>query len=277
MSKKLDFSWDNSLDCYVAKVSDTLRVRAVRDESPQNPFEDWDGHWPMTVGLSDSRAHDSRSNAFKDYDKAKGPGSQDVLQRFNDHLIVHFQVHLARAFGFMGTCALVECYGTGDCDGAWCTDPEVIRDAVAQALDDVPNSHYLAQLAELYTLLGIPCLVDTSTGYSQGDQVEVLVVATPEAVEEFGCKEPIEPSDLESQVKLYGAWAWGDVYGYVIEKWEASDPEDPDLDPDFDEGEWVEQDSCWGYYGDDFDESGLADAAAEALPDDVFMKELVHA
>lgn len=276
MSKKLDFSWDSSLDCYVAKVSDTTRVRAVRDECPQNPFEDWDGHWPMTVGLSDRRAGDSRSNAFKDYDKAKGPAPQDVLARFNDHLIVHLQVHLSRLFGFMSTCELVEAYGTGDCDGKWCTDPETIRDAAAQALDDVPNSHFLEHLASLYELLGIPAHVGTSTGYSQGDQVEVLVVATPEAQEEFGNTDP-KPDDLESQVELYGAWAWGDVYGYVIEKWEASDPDDPDLDPDFDEGEWVEQDSCWGYYGSDFDKSGLADAACEALPDDVFMKELVHA
>lgn len=46
----------------------------------------------------------------------------------------------------------------------------------------------------------------------------------------------------------------GDVYGFVIESL------DSDGDPD---GDCL--DSCWGFYGDDFNWSGLAEAAAESL------------
>ena len=53
--------------------------------------------------------------------------------------------------------------------------------------------------------------------------------------------------DLKSQADLFGAYAFGDVFGFVIE-----------AEPD---GETL--DSCWGYYGSDFDESGLAEAAQE--------------
>jgi hypothetical protein len=54
-------------------------------------------------------------------------------------------------------------------------------------------------------------------------------------------------ADLEAQADLLGSWAFGDVCGYVIES------------PD---GEHL--DSCWGFYGSDFEKSGLAEAATEA-------------
>lgn len=44
---------------------------------------------------------------------------------------------------------------------------------------------------------------------------------------------------LESEVKTYSQYLEGDVYGYIVEKYE--------------DGEWVETDSCWGYYVDGID------------------------
>ena len=109
-------------------------------------------------------------------------------------------------------------------------------------------------------LLGIPCYLTTSTGYCQGDWAKVLVVATPEAQAEFGCKEVTE-QDLEATADLYGYWAWGDVYGYTL--WA------PELDEDGEVEDWVQLDgSCWGFYGPDHDKSGLEEAALSDLPDE---------
>jgi len=58
---------------------------------------------------------------------------------------------------------------------------------------------------------------------------------------------------LESDAKLWGAWAWGDVYGFVIESADGAELPGDCLD------------SCFGFYGDDFAWSGLAEAAAESL------------
>lgn len=56
-----------------------------------------------------------------------------------------------------------------------------------------------------------------------------------------------------ADAKLWGAWAWGDVYGFVIESADGTELPGDCLD------------SCWGFYGDDFNWSGLAEAAAESL------------
>ena len=67
---------------------------------------------------------------------------------------------------------------------------------------------------------------------------------------------------LAVTVDLYGDWAWGNTYGYVIEEPTA-------WDEDGDATEWGEipDGSCWGYYGDPED-SGLDEAAWESVPDE---------
>jgi hypothetical protein len=72
--------------------------------------------------------------------------------------------------------------------------------------------------------------------------------------------------DMQGQANLYGYWAWGDVYGYVIEKRCvcAGDPDD-DVEDDWEE---IEDGSCWGYFGSDHSESGLEDSALSCLPVD---------
>lgn len=80
-----------------------------------------------------------------------------------------------------------------------------------------------------------------SRGYSQGDWTEVFFCWTPEFEEVTGRSyQSIDDSDFEAANNLFGYWAWGDVYGYNIEELE---------------------DSCRGFYGDDFERSGLLEAA----------------
>lgn len=81
----------------------------------------------------------------------------------------------------------------------------------------------------------------TSRGYSQGDWTEVFFCWTPEFEEVTGRSyQSIGDSDFEAADNLFGYWAWGDVYGLNIEEL----------------GE-----SCWGFYGDDLEKSGLLDHA----------------
>jgi len=251
MSTKLDWVYQDRTGEYRADYKG-LVIRAVHDDSPENPFEAWDGHFPMLV------YHD---RTIDEYDKMGGVALDCVIERFTSEQLVFDQKALAEILDLDMVQEYADRVSGGDTDDVpkWITldDAHVIRDVCEDAIHDTSGTDRLDKLAELHKLLGHAVLRTTSRGYSQGDWAELLIVATPEAIAEFGC-DPAPDNlarQLEAQAKLYGAWAWGDVWGYVVEK--------PALDEDGDEieGEAEELDSCWGYYGSDFAESGLEEAA----------------
>mgnify|MGYP004701362053 CR=1 FL=1 len=246
-------------------------ILAQHDSDAQNPFTDHDGHWPMMVNYG---------RRTTTYDKMPGTSLDAVLFRFTDAQLVHDQHGIAKVLGDELVWQLLEnhCYGW-DC---WrldendspiipkhCTNGEALREAFGRALNDVPDSKMFDVLAELYGMLGVPALATTSTGYCQGDWAELLIVATPEAQAQLR-PQPADTSDeawakelagdMEQQAELYGHWAWGNVFGYVVCR-AVPDADDPD------ETELVEirEGSCWGYYGDEFDKSGLEEAALDAI------------
>ena len=245
MATKLNWGYHDASGEYRADYKD-LRLRAVLDTDASNPFEDCDGNWPISVRSPDN----FRSSCFTDYEKTGGPSIRDVLARFSDVQLVHWQVHIAKA---LGTTVADVLAGILDEPVKYSRKGAHLREGFEGWLNDgVETSDLFDALVKLYGLLDIPAMAMQSNGYCQGDWVEVLVVATPEAVEQFGCKQ-VTPEDLQATIDLYGAWAWGDVYGFIVERVEYAE--------DGDEIEAVELDSCWGFYGTDFDESGLEEAA----------------
>lgn len=123
----------------------------------------------------------------------------------------------------------------------------------------------IEQLAKLCDLFKIPYLLHNSTGYSQGDWAEVLIVLTEEFFTKTGCDRKNSEEILKGTAKLFDQWAWGDTYGFTIEeckeyvkiprdKFDAGEFEDPET-----ELEWEEIDSCSGFYGDDWMTNGMAD------------------
>lgn len=248
---KLDFNYDNALNCEVA-YHNGYRIKAERDQDAQNPFTAWDCNWPISVRTGERGV----SKPFTDYEeKFAGPSVRDPLAFFNDDQLIHFQYHIAKALDVVHATLF---------DGEHVTDPEHLRSMLAEMLEGMRDSDRFAAIVELFTLIDIPAYETQVTGYSQGDWAQVLVVAVPAAVKEFGCTEPPKPEDLEYTAKLYSYWAFGDCYGYVIEQ-------PAEVDEDGDVIEWEDIDghgACWGYYGSDHDQSGLAEAALEAIPDE---------
>lgn len=297
MATKLSWEYDDHSGEYHA-FHNGHRIRAVRDEPPSNPFEDGDCNWPIIVRDPDSRGYRSGFITYEFGVKSQGKVGAD-LSFFDRAQLVHDQHAILKALGWTGsselpTAAMVrafETYLTEDPVG-YCTDPDVLTDLLEQVFDDNSDSEKLEQLTQLYALAGIPAVCTTVTGHSQGDQAEVLAIATPEAQKKFG----FDPSvawdgerwlkELKSTAELYGHWAYGDVYGYIVEKIEpgaaecvrcgSTDNDGSDMctdcgdemeDP---EPEYVElpDGSCWGFYGTEFDESGLEEAALDCVPDE---------
>ena len=54
---------------------------------------------------------------------------------------------------------------------------------------------------------------------------------------------------MKNETEIYDQYLRGDVYGYQLYVNEST-PDDP---------EWVDEDSCWGFYGDDIVENGIMD------------------
>ena len=67
-------------------------------------------------------------------------------------------------------------------------------------------------------------------------------------------------SNLVYEVAVYDAYVNGRVYGYIVE----SQVLDPDSGEELD-GEFEEEDSCFGFYGDDIEKNGIKDEVKEWL------------
>lgn len=77
---------------------------------------------------------------------------------------------------------------------------------------------------------------------------------TPELCKHVGTPWERASEAMAGSIETFKQWAEGDVYGYILE--ECIDVED---------GDWIEVDSCWGFYGSDPFENGISDSVPEEL------------
>ncbi len=81
-----------------------------------------------------------------------------------------------------------------------------------------------------------------------------IAYSTPEMCRYVGTPWDEAARVMAGSVETFKQWAEGDVYGYILE--ECIDVED---------GDWIEVDSCWGFYGSDPFENGISDSVPEEL------------
>jgi len=227
------------------------RVKIEYDTSPSNPFTDGDCEPPILVysgrydvteyGLSLSPPTLTREQIAENVGAVKSllDGTQPRS--------------LLRALR-------TDC----DMDSARYSDAvDLVNDALAEKMQTLSTSDQLEFLADVYRCAGIAAVCKSVRGYSQGDYAEVLAVALPEWVKRVGAPAESHARQLEHAVQLFGHYAFGDVYGYVIEKAVPtivtySDGREPRHSV-----EWEHEDSCWGFYGDDPAENGMVDYAGD--------------
>ena len=241
----LTWDWDSRWNGSPAHVATYrgLTIYAVQDSDAENPFEAWEGEPPTLV-------YAGRRDGFSDYSDG---ALADPLAAMNDRKISRNWRLIAQALGGWTPVTLRqdiaerrEVYGV--------TADDARRDMFSEALADMRHgngSDYLEALATLWRIAGCVAVTWASNGYSQGDWAKGVSVATPAWAKETGAPKSSHESQCRAAGKLWGAWAWGNVYGYVI-----------------DDGADDNADSCWGFYGSDFVESGLeegAKAAADSL------------
>lgn len=72
---------------------------------------------------------------------------------------------------------------------------------------------------------------------------------TKEELETTGI--PDAAKAIEGEVQMYGEWMNGDVYGYIVEELKSFRKvyDGEELENAFEDEEWEEVDSCWGFIG----------------------------
>lgn len=209
------------------------RIKIIHDSSPQCPWTDWDCEPDLM--FSGGRGNER--------DFSEGSIVSFIVNKAETNTIIRHQKALAEIL---------------EIDLQYFKDYSFTKDEKA---DDIRNEFYSAnieQLGKLCELFKIPYTQYNSTGYSQGDWADVLIVLTDEFYKRTGCSPKNAESILEGTAELFDQWAWGDVYGFRVEECKQFTKTYKDGTVEEDE-EWEEIDSCWGFYGTDWMNNGMAD------------------
>lgn len=235
----MQFSYDNRGN-FEAATYRGFTIKALQDSDAPNPFADWDCEPPIAV------YYDRSLTEYGDCG-----GMLDPLSGLSDSWINRRWKEAAQAIGCDLSAMVADVADRAQGERV----ADVRRDYLETALSDAQPSHYggnagdyFESVAKLWNMRGVAAVADVTTGYCQGDYADVLCVALPAWAEKVGAPRSSHKAQIDYAVKLYGYWAWGDCYG-----WEIVSPDGDELD------------SCWGYYGEDHGESGLADAARDSI------------
>jgi hypothetical protein len=207
-----------------------FEIEIRQDSDYDNPFEDWDGEFPLMYS-------GGRNTRFTDF--SNGDIDNYLKYYLSDNQITR---HMGKIL------AMIE-VSKQDFDGdyppgGWTKSDR--KDVLWQKLADWITES-VGNRAEFCSEFGIKHYYGSSTGYSQGDWAKVFICWTPEFGKVTGHEyEDVTDNGLKGTKKLFDAWAWGDVYGYNIEDLSGLN-------------------SCWGFYGDDIEKNGLMESARNAI------------
>lgn len=218
------------------------------DEAPGNPWEVWDCQPPLL-------AYSDRS--LTPYGEEVTPG--DLLD-----LIPKRKIALRTArLEILEACGIdPEDFETErkNWDGTYC---DSARNAIAELIArgwagnlDKGGSYndYFSALEALAKFAKVPTYRGTARGSSQGDWAELLLFAMPADKDtRFNGADPV--GSLKASFDLWESWAFGNVYGYILEDEDGNDLRYSD---GFSDG------SCWGFYGYNHTASGLIEDATSA-------------
>lgn len=216
----------------MATLNNEYRLRIVHDSDAENPFTSWDcePHLVYEYGRESINGNKDEVITF-----IESKLTQGMLKRYSKKLASILDV-------------------SEDCN---------FDDRCSEISYELQRAN-VKQLSQVCEVLKINHKYYTSTGYSQGDYSDVLIICTDKFYETTGANKENENEILESASKLFDAWAWGDTFGFILEKnvnfkkvYEDGTSEDSE--------EWQQLDSCWGFYGSDFKTNGIS----EHLPNEL--------
>lgn len=85
--------------------------------------------------------------------------------------------------------------------------------------------------------------------------------------------EEVAYKHMEDEIEVYDQYIKGEVYGFKTYEMHTVQHKDMTTNAVWFTHEWEELDSCWGFYGTEFETNGLLEYAIESIPDDVEFSE----
>ena len=237
----------------VAYPAPRVRVTIQHDDSPMDPFEMGDGHWPMLVRNGDH--YSSVTEKVVIGKEIPQNLNKSMQQWFTPEGLIHNQHHIYKILDGAAEYQdqIYGCKHTNDPDIVWAVMDEY----------EVDEDNF-EKREELYELAGVLCHRETVCGCVQSEWAEVLIVAPAETIVKLrgACDEATVRKGMEAQAQIYEDWAFGNCYGYTVEilPWAIGNPDDA-IEEDWED---VPDGSCWGYFGD-HDTSGILDQINEVL------------
>lgn len=208
-------------------------IKIEQDDFAECPFTSWDGN-PSLLALVDGHA-----TTYGDIDLC-------ALRLTREQIRANAK-RICELTGVKSLLQLTTEYGHR---WDWSDSTGLINNCIYHYVAELSDSDKITELPEFYGLTGIVALGTSVQGHCQGHYAELLIVADRKFLDATGAT-IASASDLECYADLYRWWAYGDVYGWSVE--DAT-------------GESIE--SCYGYFGDDHNQSGLmidAKATIDAL------------
>lgn len=244
------------------------RIKVEHDEDPMNPREDWGNPtkmlcWHRRYNLGDENPWKNQepNDAVLGLISEVNPEFEPALKDWAD------AEYLRRTKGI----------GYGK-------EHQKVLDAITreerEKIAEEFDKHYVSLPLYLYDHGGITMSVGPFCIPWDSGQVGFICISHDEAHKQYGheefkgedktwsaAKEELVRQCLKNEVKVYDQFLTGDVYGRTIEKFsfEFEIPADAEVDPEDDSLDWKYYDSCWGFFGDDVEESGIDDGVPTFL------------
>lgn len=248
------------------------RIKIYYDECPSCPVTDWDmGAIHIFEHLENGRYWLSQNCDWKKHiTNPREYSVADILQRVAAEVLTQEEIVKYIKAGKVNDVRLVynrherqwelqaKCnYGYNK--GEWVNQTEIepsslktddYRMELLEPLDEEDLTTLIKECAKNFIIKEW-----SSCGYSQGDHMRGFSYMSKQQFDERCGFNPKAYKNwkeqamnvLEGEVKCVELWAWGDVKGFVLEKKEAYTKVYVD-GREVQTFEWVEIDSCWGYY-----------------------------
>lgn len=143
----------------------------------------------------------------------------------------------------------------------WDTASGEVDRIIDKLIQSAIDKNYVVLPLYLYDHAGITMSTSPFSCPWDSGQVGIIYISKKKALEEYSWKRLTKSnrtkliSYLVAEVELYDQFLTGDCYGYNIHKLNEDDENDEDY----------EVDSCWGFFGHNWEENGLFDHAKPSI------------
>lgn len=213
-------------------------VETINDTYAQNPYDDMDGLVPLLA--YSGRHYQTYGEDIREFIESKIEVDKSNAKKILDYLIETDSHDEQSRLDYIRS--IYDGYN--------------LCDSIQTQLDYIIELKDFDHLQSMCELFDIDYLDTSSQGYEHQNQyADLFIVLTDEWYKFTGCDKNASKETkqqwLEDAKKLWSNWAWGNVYGYNITL----------------NGEDI--DNVWGFYGEDHQESGLAEYVTNAIDHDI--------